>query len=567
MCFDIVIKNIIFNQPIYIDQNLKLLLRSVTIKGGDSIACRLLCNIKSVEMDVLSSILDNIDHSVIITDPYGALLFFNQEAAQTVATLHNSPLRIGEPLSSYVSRERMEIFRQIMTDIARDKKSVKTWAEYRQLNGLTMHLELNYTPIIDESENMSFVTVLGKDVTSSRIFEKRIRAQAANVENLIQKANAIIFSTDSRGYITSWNDHSTRITGFEKNEVYTKKISDVVLHESARGTFEHVFRQLLTGESLSRYETKIETKQGKVLNCLLSGTPQLTTDGKTVGVIFVGQDITELSEYRQSLENKIEERTLELRRALQQEKDLIDMKTRFVAVASHEFRTPLSSIQFATNFLKHYNDRIDEKERIKKLDNIIAQLDHMTSLLDDVLTYGKNDWGAADLKFSTVSLRPFIDKVADEAGLSRGNSHKVIINADEILNEIETDEKLLRSIVANLLTNAMKYSPARDAVHISIKTLHTHLQIAVRDEGIGIPPDELDKVVEPFLRGRAAASIAGTGLGLSITKKAVELLGGNIKVESHVSKGTTFEVNIPLGQGTSSFKVESDFHDRKDNIR
>jgi PAS domain S-box-containing protein len=504
-------------------------------------------------MDVLSSILDNIDHSVIITDPYGALLFFNQEAAQTVATLHNSPLRIGEPLSSYVTSERKEIFQQIMTDIARDKKSVKTWAEFRQLNGLTMHLELNYTPIIDESENMSFVTVLGKDVTASRIFEKRIRAQAANVENLIQKANAIIFSTDSRSYITSWNDHCTRITGFEKNEVYTKKIGDVVLHESARETFNLIFNQLLTGESLSRYETKIETKEGKVLNCLLSGTPQLTTDGKTFGVVFVGQDITELSEYRRSLENKIEERTRELRRALQQEKDLVDMKTRFVAVASHEFRTPLSSIQFATNFLKYYNDRIDENERVKKLDNIIAQLDHMTSLLNDVLTYGKNDWGAADLKFSAVSLRPFIEKVAEEAALSRGNSHKVIISADDTLTEIETDEKLLRSIVANLLTNAMKFSPGRDAVYVFVRTFDTHLRIAVRDEGIGIPPDELDKVFEPFLRGRAAESIAGTGLGLSITKKAAELLGGNIKVESNVSNGTTFEVNIPLAQGISRF--------------
>ena len=112
-------------------------------------------------MDILGSILNNIEHSVIITDRDGGLLFFNTEALQTAAALHKNPLRIGESLSSYVSHERKEIFRQIMTDIAREKRPVKTWAEYKQLNGLTMHLELNYTPIIDESENMSFVTVLG----------------------------------------------------------------------------------------------------------------------------------------------------------------------------------------------------------------------------------------------------------------------------------------------------------------------------------------------------------------------------------------------------------------------
>lgn len=497
-------------------------------------------------MDIFGSILNNIDHSVIITDRDGSLLFFNEEAAQTAATVNKVPLRNGEPLVSYVSSERKEIFHQIMSDIARDKQSVKAWAEYKQLNGLTIHLELNYTPIVDESENISFVTILGKDVTSSRIFEKRIRAQASNVENLIQKANAIIIATDSRGYITSWNDHCTRITGFERNEVYVKKLADLILHESAREAFDRVFAQLLEGESLSRYETKIQTKAGRILTCLLSATPQLTTEDRTVGVVFVGQDITELSEYRNSLEKKIEERTSELRRALQQERELVDMKTRFVAIASHEFRTPLSSIQFATNFLKQYNDRIGENERFQKLDSIISHVDQMNALLNDVLTYGKNDSGVTDLKFSDVNLRVVIGQIAEDAALSRGKSHNVIITCDD--GHIETDEKLLRSIVANLLTNAMKYSPGKDRVYISVKMLGTELQIDVRDEGIGIPEDELDRVFEPFLRGKAAATIAGTGLGLSITKKAVELLGGKINVESNVSEGTIFKVRIPVMQ-------------------
>ena len=508
----------------------------------------MLCNINYCRrsMDTFGSILNNIDHSVIITDRDGSLLFFNKEAAQTAAAVHRDPLRIGEPLISYVSTDRKEIVYQIMSDIARDKQSVKTWAEYKQLNGLTLHLELNYTPIVDESENMSFITILGKDVTSSRIFEKRLKAQAANVENLIQKANAIIIATDSRGYITSWNDHCTRLTGFQRDEVYTKKLTELILHESVQEAFGQVFEQLLNGQALSRYETKIQTRAGKVLTCLLSGTPQLTTEGKTVGIVFVGQDITELSEYRKSLENKIEERTLELRRALQQERELVDLKTRFVAIASHEFRTPLSSIQFATNFLKQYNDRIEDKVRFQKLDNIMTNVDHMNSLLNDVLTYGKSDSGVKDFKFSVVDLCDVIEKIAEDAALSRGNSHKVIIDCDTV--HIETDEKLLRSIVANLLTNAMKYSPGKDRVFISVKTVGAELQINVRDEGIGIPEDELDKVFEPFLRGKAAASIAGTGLGLSITKKAVELLGGKIAVESNLSTGTLFKVRIPLTQ-------------------
>lgn len=497
-------------------------------------------------MDILSSILNNIDHSVIITDRDGGLLFFNQEAEQTVATFHKRPLRIGEPLLSYASRERRKIIRQIILDLTRDKRPLKTWAEYKQLNGLTMHLEVQYTPIVDDRENISFISILCKDVTSSIIFERRIRAQAANVENLIQKANAIIISTDSRGYITNWNDHCTRITGFEKNEVYTKKFSDVVLHESVRMQFIELFSQLLTGESLSKYETKIQTKKGMTLTCLLSATPMLTTVGRTVGITFVGQDITELTEYRQSLEEKIEERTSELRRALQQERELIDMKTRLVAFASHEFRTPLSSIQFATNFLRDYNDRISESERLQKLDNIKLQVEHMTSLLNDVLIYGKNDAGAIEVKYSDVNLRAFIQSVAEEAAVSSGNSHKVKIIFSNAPVEIRTDRKLLRSIVANLVTNAIKFSPGRESVDIAINTTGGTLHIDVRDEGIGIPEDELDRVFEPFLRGKGAVSIEGTGLGLSITKKAVELLGGEISVESAISRGSTFRISIPL---------------------
>jgi PAS domain S-box-containing protein len=499
-------------------------------------------------MDVLSSILNKIDHSLIITDHDGGLLFFNEEAARTSSTLNKFPLKIGEPLLSYASNERKKIVHQIICDLARNKQPVKSWAQYKQLNGLTMHLELTYTPIIDENDNISFIGVLAKDVTSSKVFENKIRSQAANIENLIQKANAIIISTDSRGYITNWNEHCTRITGFEKNEVYTKKFIDVVLHEGVRETFSKLFKQMLAGESWSNYETKIQTKSGKVLTCLLSATPQLTTTGNIIGVIFVGQDVTELSEYRRSLEDKIEERTFELRRALQKEKDLVELRTRFVAIASHEFRTPLSSIQFATNFLKQYNHRIGEDERIQKLDNIIAQVEHMTSLLDDVLTYGKNEASTIQPVLSIVNLNSFIEEVARDAALSRGNSHTVLVAMHDVPLEIETDERLFRSIVANLLTNAIKFSPGKEEVYLTIKTIEKNLIIDVRDEGLGIPADELDRVFEPFLRGKAVVSIAGTGLGLSITKKAVELLGGKITVKSKVSRGSIFTVQIPLTQ-------------------
>lgn len=496
-------------------------------------------------MDILNSILNNIEQSVIITDKAGDMLFFNKEALHIVSTLNKNVLRLGENLVTYASTERKKAVSEIFSELTLKKESVKTWAEYTQLNGLTMYLELNYIPVLDDDKNVSYVSILAKDITSAKIFEKKIRAQAANVESLIQKANAVIIATDSRGYITNWNDHCTRITGFEKNEVYTKKLTEVVLHDSARNDFNQLINRILSGEEVLNYETKIRTKDRKTLTWLLSATPQLTTTGQAVGITFVGQDITELIEYKRFLEEKIEERTVELRLALQKEKELVEMKSRFVSIASHEFRTPLSSIQFATNFLKQYHHRIDEKERHQKLDNIVVQVEHMTTLLNDVLSYSKNEAGKINLITSKINLAEFIFKIVEDAGYATKNSHKIVLELDNVPAEIETDEKLFRSVISNLLTNGIKFSPGKERVYIAVTSIGKHLQICVRDEGIGIPSEELEKIFEPFLRGKGAATIPGTGLGLSISKKAVEIMGGSIQVESEVDKGTTFTVLIP----------------------
>lgn len=498
------------------------------------------------KMDILNSILDNVDQSVIITNPLGEMLFFNKEAAHLSGTLNKKPLQVGVNVLEYVSEERTKVVRTILSEMSSQKEMVKSWAEYTQLNGLRMYLELNFIPVLDDDQNLSHVSILARDITSSKVFEKKIRAQAENVENLIKKANAVIMATDSRGYITNWNDHCSTTTGYEKNEVYAKKLVDVVLQENDRPAFNNLIERVLNMEAVLNYEVKIITKDGKRVTVLMSATPQLTTTGQAVGITFVGQDITELSEYRRSLEDKIEERTVELRLALQKEKEALEIKSRFVSIASHEFRTPLSSIQFAANFLKQYNHRIEKQERDQKLDNIVVQVEHMTVLLDDVLTYGKNEAGKINLVKSNVNLQDFTNKITEEVGYTTKNTHKIQTNFHNTPVEIETDEKLLRSVMSNLLTNAIKFSPGQQKVYLTISGSENQIQIRVRDEGLGIPSDETEKIFEPFLRGKGVVAIPGTGLGLSITKKAVELLGGTLQVESEVNRETTFTVQLPF---------------------
>jgi len=369
--------------------------------------------------------------------------------------------------------------------------------------------------------------------------------QSANASNLIEKANAIIIGVDTRGYITDWNEHCFIVTGFEKEEVYGQKLVETLLASEDGPAFDVLMARLLNHELVKNYEIPVRTKSGRTVIFMLSSTPRTSATGETIGIVFVGQDVTELTDYRKSLEIKVEERTRELQRALKKEKEVVEMKSRFVSIASHEFRTPLSSIQFSADFIKKNNQKLSKEELSKRLENIEKQAHHMTSLLDDVLTYGKSEAGKIQLITSTIAVRDFINKIIEEVGHSSKNTHQIKVDFLRIPDQLTTDEKLLRNVLINLLTNAIKFSPGREAVHLAISGNNGQLLFSIHDDGIGIPEEEVDTIFEPFVRGKGVASIQGTGLGLSIVKRAVELLKGTIQATSQVGSGTTFIVTLP----------------------
>jgi len=279
---------------------------------------------------------------------------------------------------------------------------------------------------------------------------------------------------------------------------------------------------------------------------LLSGTPRTNFNNHVVGIIFVGQDITELTLYRKSLERKVEEKTQALKQALLKEKEALDLKSRFVSVASHEFKTPLSSIQHAAQFLTQNKNHLKPSVIIKKLQIIDQQTVHMFNLLNDILTIGKTESHKIVLSLTEIPLQSFIKSLVEEVKVSTKGSHAIKIDIRDGPKNLVSDEKLLRNILINLLTNAIKYSPGRKHISLYIHSTASQLHISVRDEGIGIAQEDLDKIFEPFIRGSKVSMIPGTGLGLSIVKKAVELLQGSITVDSKVQSGSVFTVVIPF---------------------
>lgn len=268
-------------------------------------------------------------------------------------------------------------------------------------------------------------------------------------------------------------------------------------------------------------------------------------EGQPVRVIGAMQDVTEIVQYRKGLEKMVEERTQKLNQALNKEKELVELKSKFISIASHEFRTPLSTIALATGFIKKYKAKLAPEEVDQKLENIEKQVSQMTYLLDDVLTIGKAEAGKIKLSFSDVSSNIF-ENLAREALRSTGASHRLVFKQHKAPPSLTTDEKLLRNIVINLITNATKFSPDSVEVHVDVEWTQSTVVLTIEDYGIGIPPTDLKNLFTSFSRGSNVGTIEGSGLGLSIVKKATELLEGNIDVSSQEGSGTKFTVTLPL---------------------
>jgi signal transduction histidine kinase len=241
----------------------------------------------------------------------------------------------------------------------------------------------------------------------------------------------------------------------------------------------------------------------------------------------------------------------DIRVSLEKQKELNLLKSRFVAMTSHEFRTPLATILSSAELLKYYSDKMPKEERIELIDSIETGVRRMTQMLDDVLLIGKVE--AEKLEFSPkpVSLEALCRALRDEAltvaaGAARqGDKSEIelVMTACDI--NVVIDEKLIRHILGNLLSNAVKYSPDGGKVRFDVDCGANEIVFGVTDSGIGMPKEDLPRLFETFYRASNVGNISGTGLGLAIVKHSVAKHGGQITVESELGKGTKFVVTLP----------------------
>jgi signal transduction histidine kinase len=240
----------------------------------------------------------------------------------------------------------------------------------------------------------------------------------------------------------------------------------------------------------------------------------------------------------------------EVRKSLSKEQELNQLKSYFVSMVSHEFRNPLTTILGFAELIRDFDQQLTSEKRQAYLRQIQESARRMTALLNDVLSIGQAEAGKLEFNPEPLDVEEFCRDLVEEIKLGNSVQHIITFSRPSQLTKACMDKNLLRQILTNLLSNAIKYSPEGSAVTFDLICQDEKAIFDIKDEGIGISPEDQQRLFESFQRGSNVGKISGTGLGLTIVKKAVDLHGGQIAVKSEVGVGTTFSVAIPLNNST-----------------
>ncbi len=408
--------------------------------------------------------------------------------------------------------------------------------------------------VITQMELRLNLAKLEQTVTRQKRTEEALLSSIATNRALLNAIPDIMFRINSDGVIVNYKAPKESNLSLHEPEFLGKKVEEVVPASMAQSFLERIKQAKATGElQVMEYQWP-----GQESTSYWEVRLAVSEENEIVAIV---RNITE----QKQAEN-------ELRETLRKEKELSELKSRFISMASHEFRTPLTAILGSTELLKHYGHRWGEEKKLVHFDRIYSYVQHMTQLLDDVLLVGKAEAGKLEFKPSPMNAIQFCRSLVEELQLSAGREHTIIFTPQGLTAEYENeagsipctsanlDEKLLRHILSNLLSNAIKYSPVSTTIQFFLTCLNSHIEIQIQDQGIGIPDEDKPRLFEAFHRATNVGRFPGTGLGLAIVKNAVDLHGGLITVNSQVEVGTTFTVRLPL---TASIAVPIDTNSPK----
>jgi PAS domain S-box-containing protein len=403
---------------------------------------------------------------------------------------------------------------------------------------------------------------------------------ATHLTSLFEHATEGIILTNGNGHIVLINPAAQRTFGYNESEIIGQPIEILIperfsLHHTQlrEGFYQHPQHRVM-GHGRDLYAKR---KDGSEIPVEVSLSFYKRNEELFVTAFIVDithrkkieenvmiqqkqleQMTSDMRKLNVELESKVEQRTMILKEALQEleksrrslsealdkEKELSEIKSRFVSMASHEFRTPLSTVLSSAALASKYTQPEDQEKRERHLKRIKDSVRHLNDLLEDFLSLGKLEEGKVQPKTEPIDVKEFLEEVAEEMKTITKKDQKIEIDCNGA-GLFVSDKKLLKNIIINLISNAIKFSGEQASIWVITEYSNKKLVLSVKDKGIGISDEDMQYMFTSFYRGKNAINIQGTGLGLHIVKRYVELIHGTIQLQSKLREGTTVTVELP----------------------
>lgn len=404
-------------------------------------------------------------------------------------------------------------------------------------NGEEFDVELSVWPV--RSGDVPTFSSFIRDISRRKQAERALGESETKYRAVVENVNEGILVT-AQGRILYANPRALDITGLSLELALARPFIEFIHAEDRERVLDNHLRRLRGEPVENHYQFRVVRPDGQTVWLEISAVV-FEWQGAPATLNFLS-DVT--------LRRQAE---AEIRSALQRERELSELKSRFAAMASHEFRTPLAAILSSVELLDDYSDRLPASERREMLGMIKSAVARMNDMVDRVLLTARLESGRLRCQPQPLALPPLLARVAGEVARAHGGdaAARLHISSQGLEAQRQIDEGLLRHILANLLGNALKYSGATQPVHCHVQADGERVHLAVSDRGIGIPAADLPRLFESFHRATNVGNVQGTGIGLSIVKECVNLHGGQIEVHSAPGEGTTFRLwlHAPLAAG------------------
>jgi PAS domain S-box-containing protein len=468
-----------------------------------------------------------------LLDSLPGYAFFKDAQGRYVMANHNFCRALGETSATIVGKTDHDLFpaelaakyRADDAKLLASREPLQVGEEQMIEGGRIFFVQTTKVPVKNERDEVVGLIGLGFDVTELRESEARFRSAfySSPVRTSIARVSDGRFIEVNDAFLDGLDLPRAEVIGKDSIEL------DIWTNAADRAAF---WNDLKRDGVIRQREVTVHNQRGRLYTMLLSA--DIVEIRGEPHVLVNALDITERKQAEQ-----------ELLRALTREKELSQLKSNFVSLVSHEFRTPLGVISSSSEILRDYLTELSEVERREHLDSIANNTLRMSKLMEEVLVLGRLDAGKMAFEPAPLDLAALCRGLMDEVLSATNHVCAINLTIGDLPADACADARLLRHVLINLLVNAVKYSDPGGKVNLAVGRQGTQAVFTIRDRGIGIPEADQPRLFNAFQRGSNVAARHGTGLGLVIVKRCVDLHGGNIQLTSKVGQGTLVTVSVP----------------------